>query len=537
MHLISTGPGHGAWHALARCAVRTGRSTPVPRVHSRNTVLLSAWLAVGILGTARICIAAADPAVRAFDFESRVVYRSKRPPGYACWVSFFPGENGQWYIGCEEVSRPDPPLARSPRSAWYEMMLPVGYDKSQYLMEAVILESGDDFNVWREVSRQTYRHRHTVGQFAQARTRDGRFLRFIWSCYSLELGLEPNEIFYQSGDDGRTWTKMPAFHHERFVSYPHRLRTLRDGTLVLCMPLEPRWGKGTDRPVRTCSSPYAVNEMQMSLFFSFDQGQSWDGPLPIYGGTTVSETDFVELPSGDLLCINNKIFANAGRQSIYRDGRRFTPGPQERARSGTVPETVCLTPDGILIGCHRPGTYSWSDDLGQTWQPLAGVPTTGEVYQPWIHSLADGRIACAGHNGSDTPISVGRRGENHVNLHLFRVEVLRKTKEAVIAVERVFDPETQTYPNAYRITLASDGQPLPDRKLVFKIGAEAIPVRTDNDGVATVALTDKDSITDVHSSYGFVVQFNMDHTDPEYKPTQSQRFSFYARYHQDPPLK
>ena len=499
-------------------------------------IVLPACLAAGGFNGMGSQTMAAEPAVQAIEFESRVVYRSKRPPGYACWVSFFPGEKGQWYISCEEVSRPDPPLPRSSRDDWYEMMLPVGYDKSQYLMEAVILESGDDLATWKEVSRKAYRHRHSVHQFAQARTKDGRFLRFIWSCYSLEPDLVPNEIFYESDDNGKTWKKMPPFHNERFVSYPHRLRTLRDGTLVLCTPLQPRWGKGTDRPVRACSSPYTVNEMQMNLFFSFDAGRTWDGPLPIYGGMDVSETDFVELPQGDLLFVNNSIFSNPGRQFVYRDGRRFTPGPLERVRAGKVPETVCLTPDGILVGCMRAGAYSWSDDLGQTWQPLHGAPTSGEVYQPWIRYLPDGRVACAGHNGSDTPISAGRRGENHINLHLFRLKVLQKTKNARIEVERVFDEKTRTYPNAYRMTLTGEGKPLPDRELQFKMGKTIIKVRTDANGSATVALPDKDKITDVHSAYGFVVLFNLDRKDPAYKPVQSQRFSFYAKYYQDPPL-
>jgi hypothetical protein len=124
---------------------------------------------------------AAEP-VAAIDFESRLVYRSEREPHYAAWTSFFPGENGTWYIGCEVVSLPDPPLPQASPEAVYGMALPVGYDKSQYLMEAVLLESTDDMRTWRVISREPYRHHLSVHQFGTARTRDGRFLRFNWAC-------------------------------------------------------------------------------------------------------------------------------------------------------------------------------------------------------------------------------------------------------------------------------------------------------------------------------------------------------------------
>jgi hypothetical protein len=301
----------------------------------------------------------------------------------------------------------------------------------------------------------------------------------------------------------------------------------------------------------------AINEMQMTLFFSHDQGQTWEGPLPILAGQTVSETDFVELPGGDLLVVNNSIFANPGRQFVYRNGNRFTPGPLERVRSGTVPETVCLTEEGILVGCMRAGAYFWSDDLGQTWQPLEGIPSIGpEVYQPWIHALGDGRIACAGHYGADD--AIGSR-DQYLSLHLFRVEVLRRTKDTQIGVERDFDEEKNRWRNAYTLTLTCDGQPLADKELEFwyveryqpgydswnsqpleermKMGGTLVKVRTGPDGKAHVALPHLDAIQDVHHSYQLVVRFNLDRADPDYKPAQSPQMEFYANSYQDPPLK
>ena len=498
-----------------------------------------------------------EPAVVATEFESRKVYQSSQRPSYTSWVSFFPGERGQWYLTCEEVTRPEKPLPKCTRQQWYEMALPVGYDKSQYQMEIVMLESTDDMMTWRVISRQPVRFQHGAGSLGQARTSDGRFLRFAWSSYSLDPSVRPNEIFYVSGDNGKTWQKMPAFHHPSFGSYPHRLRALRDGTLVLAVQLAPHWGEGTDRPQRVAMNLDALNEMQMTLFFSGDEGRTWDGPLPIFGGQIVSETDFVELPSGDLLFINNSIFANPGRQFLYREGTRFTPGPLERVRSGTVPETVCLTDDGILVGCMRAGSYYWSDDLGQTWQPLEGIPDRGpEVYQPWMQYLGDGRVACAGHYGMDDPI--GKR-DQYISIHFFRVKVNRKTKDTRIEIERDFDEAASRWRNAYTLTLSCDGAPLADKELEFwyverdqpgydsynsrplqermKSGGRIVKVRTGADGKAHVAIPHLDAIENIHYSYQLLARFNMDRSDPDYKPVQSLQLEFYAYSHEDQPLK
>ena len=122
-----------------------------------------------------------EPAVKAVDFESKKVYESAQHPSYTSWVSFFPGEKGQWYLTCEEVTKPEKPLTKATRDQWYGMNLPIGYDKSQYKMEMVILESTDKMKTWKVISRQPCRFHHSAGSFGHARTKDGRFLRFVWS--------------------------------------------------------------------------------------------------------------------------------------------------------------------------------------------------------------------------------------------------------------------------------------------------------------------------------------------------------------------
>jgi hypothetical protein len=495
----------------------------------------------------------AAPAVHAVDFQSRKVYQSKQRPSYTSWVSFFPGEHGHWYLTCEEVTRPDHPLPRSSPEKLYEMGLPRGYDKSQHQMEVVMLESNDGLETWQEISRQPGRYQHSAGSFGQARTRDGRFLRFAWSCYSLDPSVAPNEVLYESDDNGRTWKKMPPFHDAHFVSWPHRLRTLRDGTLVLCVPMRPKWGKGSDYPTRTARRLDVTADMQMSLFISHDQGRTWSGSLPILPGQNVSETDFVELPDGNLLFINNSIFANAGRQFVYRERNRFTPGPLERAHSGTVPETVCLAEDGVLVGCMRAGSYYWSDDLGQNWQPLDGARGNGEVYQPWIQYLGDGKVACAGHRGLDDPI--GQR-DQYVALQTFRLQVLRKTASTKLWIERDYDQGTRSFPNSYTLSLTADGTPLANKDIqvwhVFRdapgydswnktplaermrLGGKSTTVRTGPDGKARLELPEYNGITNIHSSYQVVVRFNSDGEYPDYKPAQLPQLEFYANNGLDP---
>ena len=507
-----------------------------------------------------------QPSVRAAAFESRQVYRSHLHPGYTSWVSFFPGERGQWYLTCEEVTRPEKPLPQCTPQQWYSMGLPAGYDKSQYLMEAVILESTDDMRTWKVISRQPFRHHHTVGQFGTTRTPDGRFLRFAWSCYSLDDSVTPSEILYVSADDGRTWKLMPPFHDPHFVSYPHRLRTLRDGTLVLCVPLRRKWATEMC-PVRTCRDLEVDSDKQMALFFSFDQGHTWSTPLPIYGGQNVSETDFVELPSGDLLFVNNSIFAHPGRQIVYRQNRTFTPGPLEKAGGQTgigeenmVPETICLAGENILIGCLRAGRYQWSDDLGRTWYPLQGIPDIGpEVYQPWIHALPDGRIACAGHYGRDAPISGDDRDDQYLSIHFFELEVRSRTRNTRLLVERDFDPPNRRWLNAYTLTLHCDGSPLPAAEVEFwyverdqpgydsfgkhpleermEAGGNRLKLCTNSDGKAHVDLPHLNAVENEHHSIQFVARFNADHPDPAHKPCQTCQFEFYSVSFQDPPLE
>jgi len=253
------------------------------------------------------------------------------------------------------------------------------------------------------------------------------------------------------------------------------------------------------------------------------------------------------------LFINNSIFASPGRQMVYREGNRFTPGPLERVHSGTVPETVCLTEDGVLIGCHRPGTYYWSNDLGQNWHSLDGAPSTIEVYQPWIVYLGKGKVACAGHYGADDPI---KSRDQFISVHTFNVEVLQKTNRVKLWIDREYDERQKRFLNSYIISLTSNGAPLADKDITawyvgrdqpgydsfnskriedrMKAGGKSVRVRTDSSGKAHLALPEFDGITDIHASYQLLVRFNADNKYPEYNSAELPQLEFYANSGIDP---
>ncbi|MBI3919855.1 MAG: hypothetical protein HY318_00455 [Armatimonadetes bacterium] len=230
-----------------------------------------------------------------------------------------------------------------------------------------------------------------------------------------------------------------------------------------------------------------------------------------------------------------------------------------------MPETVCLTDEGFLVGCLRVSEYMWSDDLGQSWWRIQGIPVLEggeanpqryECYQPWMHYLGDGRIACAGHYGGDDPL--GHR-DQYLNIHLFRVAAQRRARECRILVDRDFDETENVYKNAYTMTLLCDGSPLPGRELEFwyapqgdpgydqegvrplearmKVGGTTLKVVTDAKGLARVSVPEMDNMTDRHAHYLVIAGFNADGRDSEYKPAQTPQLLFYALAYQEPPLE
>ena len=125
-------------------------------------------------------------------------------------------------------------------------------------------------------------------------------------------------------------------------------------------------------------------------------------------------------------------------------------------------------------------------------------------------------------------------------------------------MERDFDAGLRRWRNAYSLVLQCGDEVLPGKELDFWYaerwqpgydsfgrhdlaermaqGGKHLVVTTDTEGKARIDLSHLDRIDDEHHSIQFVVQFNLDRTDPGYKPYQTCQFESYSWARQDPPL-
>jgi hypothetical protein len=186
-----------------------------------------------------------------------------------------------------------------------------------------------------------------------------------------------------------------------------------------------------------------------------------------------------------------------------------------------------------------------------------------EVYQPWIHHLGQGRMACAGHYGADDPMG-GR--DQFISIHTFEVEVRRCTRRPRLWIEREYSEARRRYLNLYRISLSVNGQPLADQEVEawcvereqpgydpwnkvplterMATGGTLYHLRTGVDGVARLDLSHLDDLSGrslpyepIHHAYQLVIRFNPDRSNPAYQPAFLPQLEFYADGSLDPPSK
>jgi hypothetical protein len=149
--------------------------------------------------------------------------------------------------------------------------------------------------------------------------------------------------------------------------------------------------------------------MVKAMFISSDQGKTWGEPIPLMtlAQGICEESDFVELPNGDLFFMhrlqhydaNGKYVSQDRRQStVKKVGDTFEPqSPTTPPWSGQGFPCELLTREGILLDLDLFGSH-WSDDLGQTWHNLmVDGQQLNTYYYPQAVQAADGTIVVTGH--------------------------------------------------------------------------------------------------------------------------------------------
>jgi hypothetical protein len=221
----------------------------------------------------------------------------------------------------------------------------------------------------------------------------------------------------RSTDGGRNWgdwiTLLPP---DQYRTEPSLIRPLRDGRLVLMSGV---YKRDPNNP-KPDNNTILANDVK-TMFISKDQGKTWGAPIMLMPKATGvgEESDFVELPNGDLLWVHrachvspdgkryteNKLTSSVAK----RTGDTFEPGPASvpfpvpspLPRDSVGFPCVLLTTEGVIldlshIGCH------YSADLGRTWhQLMVGGRQLETPYYPQALQAADETIVVVGHRGGD----------------------------------------------------------------------------------------------------------------------------------------
>lgn len=445
----------------------------------------------------------------AVETTEKEIYRSSDRLGWASWVTTWRDNRNNLYVTYQEIRRGDNPVWEPvPLDFWEAMGLPVGYHEtlcngSKNLITDIVVLKSTDFGLhWEEISRNAT---NLIASFSWASLPDGKIIRSMCNDYVAWHPGDKQETWSEvSEDGGKSWERQSTIAEcHNGSGCPHRLRRLRDGTLVQLISAATSYGPGRERFARHTKRQHVRQEFNVSLYFSEDNGISWDGPCCVLPAILAYEPDFVELPSGDLLILNSTVQGGPQvRQYVRKGPWGWIPGPVHDVVSGTVPECLVYA-QGFIIGAVRDGIYTCSDDEGANWHTIAGLPPCG--YQPFMVELPDNRLFCAWHAGGGDEFF----GEKnlYVGATTFRLEAdLPKLPKLVL--ERELNAEKDRYINSYLATVTKEGHPLSDKTVYFKYKKKnseqwsESDVKTDANGQARFDLVEifKEE-TDIYFNY------------------------------------
>ncbi|MFD5224258.1 sialidase family protein [Microbacterium sp. NPDC058342] len=467
--------------------------------------------------------------VRAEDVERVEVYAPEQRPGFVAWVTGFDYGDGRVGVSFKEtVSAPDPRYVPPLLEMGEATGAPVSYasiecGSATEFSERVYLVSDDAGRTYRETGRCHL----DDGSFCNVGFPDGRIIGLDVGRVNAErTGWCDFIDVRESSDGGSTWTGVTRLL-EGTAPYLWRVRRLRDGSIIVLASLYGTpWGGDRERSTRNTMLPGETYLSKIQTFFlTSSDGRTYSAPHYVLPGIGAHEYDVVELADGGLLFIAGDVQGTpVGRQIVRRHGDGFINGPMLPIRRGApsdptadpqgghVPESIVALPGDVLVGSRRGKPYSASNDLGENWLPVDGLPPS--LYQPFLMTMPDGRVANYGHRGGDSAFG---QEDMTIAVDLFRISDGLPAPRR-LTLERLMSADHDQYLNAFSARLSSAEGPCAGVEVTFRFlpvwnadgTASTLPqdrapvvraAMTDADGVARVDASFFDGIGDIHFFY------------------------------------
>lgn len=473
--------------------------------------------------------------VSAPGWERKEIYWPEKRPGFAAWVTGFDYGDGRVGISFKETKKQTNKSYIPPK---LEMGEAVGAPVSYCSVECgspteesfrVYMISEDGGKTFRETGRCPLEE----GSFCNVGFPDGRIIGMDVPRINEErTGWCDYIDVRESLDGGATWRRVNRLL-EGCAPYLWRTRRLKDGTIMMLASLYGTvWGKGRERTTRNTMLPGETYLHKIQTFFMTSRdGVHFDGPHYILPGVGAHEYDFVELADGSLLFIAGDIQATpVARQIVKKQGNGYINGtlygirrgapqdPQRNPQGGFVPESMVILPDGLIVGSRRNRPYSCSNDLGENWFEIDGLPAS--LYQPYMLLLPDGTIANFGHKGGDSAFG---QEDMYIGADFFTVDNTLP-KAGKLSLIRELTADGSHYENRFSARFTVGDVPVPGQPLTFRFTPvwntdgsvnaapqESAPIQltalTDETGTASAMVPQFDHIGDIHFYYNVDVAY------------------------------